>query len=153
MAIDPDLLPPPDTAESVQATRPDQLPPLADDPYQGQQYDPPFDKNYWLACLSDAERAEEKWRQRGRQIIQIYRNETTNARTGQIKTGGITFNVLYANTEVMLPAVYQKPPKPVVRSRFTQASKPQPPMPPIMPPGMPPPGMGMPDIPLPGGPP
>src|SRR5262245_60676118 len=114
MAIDPDLLPPPEAAESVQSTKPDDLP-AADDPYSGQQYDPPFDKKYWLACLSDAERAEEKWRQRGRQIIQIYRNETTNARTGQKQTGGITFNVLYANTEVMLPAVYQKPPKPVVR--------------------------------------
>jgi hypothetical protein len=168
MARDPDLTQPPDDAESVQATKPGQQPVGAsDDPYSGAQYEPEVDKQYWTACLSDAERAEQDWRKRAREIVQIYRNEAKNAKTGRVTTSGVTFNVLYANTEVMLPAVYQKPPKPVVRSRFTKPSPPpQPPMPPMLPglpPGMPPPGMapaGPPPVPtplaagpMPGGPP
>ena len=37
------------------------------------------------------------------------------------------FNILYANTEVMLPAAYSKPPDPVVKSRFVKKSPPDPP--------------------------
>jgi hypothetical protein len=104
-----------------------------------------IDKSYWLACLEDAERAERPWRERGREIIQIYRNETRNYRTGKLSNGPVTFNILYANTEVMLPAVYQKPPEPVVRSRFTSVAE-QPPLPPMGPlpglgPAAPPPGL------------
>src|SRR4029434_1343119 len=88
------------------------------------------DKKYWIACMEDAERAERPWRERGREIIQIYRNETRNARTGKLSAGPVTFNILYANTEVMLPNVYAKPPTPVVRSRFTKVAQPTlPPMP------------------------
>jgi hypothetical protein len=90
------------------------------------------DKAYWLDCLADAERAEQNWRQRGREIVGIYRNEARASRRGaMLGPGPVTFNILYANTEVMLPAVYQKPPEPVVRSRFTKP--PPPPMPPMMP--------------------
>lgn len=148
MAQDPDLtiLPPP--TQSAEAGKPDKQE-LAT--YTTDQGDPvEVDKAYWLACLEDAERAERPWRERGREIIQIYRNETRNSRTGKITAGPVTFNILYANTEVMLPAVYQKPPEPVVRSRFTKVSEPM--MPPPMPgmaPGMPPPP-GMPPL---GGPP
>jgi hypothetical protein len=147
MAQDPEITQVPDNSQSVQGTKPDLPPPGTDDPYAGPQYDQPVDKKYWLACLADAERAEEPWRKRAREIIQIYRNESKNVRTSKAVTGDVTFNILYANTEVMLPAVYQKPPKPVVRSRFTKpAAPPPPPMPMMpgmgMPPGAPPPGMG-----------
>jgi hypothetical protein len=101
------------------------------------------DKPYWLSCMDDAERAEQDWRKRGREVVQIYRNEGSRS-TGKRKVAGdgVTFNILYANTEVMLPAVYQKPPKPVVRSRFTKSAPPMPPpmVPPMAPPGMMPPG-------------
>src|SRR5262245_35161784 len=101
-----------------------------------------IDRKYWIACLDDAERAERDWRQRAKDIIEIYRNEGRN-RSGKLTNGPVTFNILYANTEVTLPAIYQKPPQPVVRSRFVKASAPQAmPMPPMMPPpGMMPPGM------------
>src|SRR5258707_12482747 len=92
-----------------------------------------IDKQYWVDCIEDAERAEQDWRRRGREIIQIYRNETRNARSGKWQAGTITFNILYANTEVMLPAVYQKPPEAVVGSPFTKRGKP-PPRPPPPPP-------------------
>jgi len=98
------------------------------------------DKAYWIACLEDAERAEHNWRNRGREIIQIYRNDGNIGKKGRASDGPIHFNVLFANTEVMLPAIYTKPPQPVVRSRFTKITQPLAPPPGILPPGMAPPG-------------
>ena len=137
MAQDPQITEVPVTIESPERGKPD-VQESGDDPYSGAQYDEPIDKAYWIACLSDAERAEETWRKRGREIVQIYRNDGKAMRTGRTAQGDVIFNILYANTEVMLPAVYQKPPKPVVRSRFTRSAEP-PPMPMPMP--MPPMGM------------
>ena len=145
MATDPDLNPPPLAIPSAEAGKPDKVDVGEADYEQGP--DEEVDKHYWIACLEDAERAEKDWRARGREIVQIYRNETRNHRTGKLSAGPVTFNILYANTEVMLPAVYQKPPTPVVRSRFTKVAEPQPMMPPPMmppPPGIPgaPPALG-----------
>src|SRR5580765_5728255 len=112
-----------------------------------------IDLSWWEKALSDAERAEKSWRARGRDIVQIYRGDIpiTRPRAGKYNSGtsygtkqdtASAFNILYANTEVMLPAAYSKPPDPVVRSRFTKktADPIQPPPPPMM--GVPPP-MGM----------
>ncbi|HEX5261945.1 MAG TPA: hypothetical protein VFW13_00350, partial [Phenylobacterium sp.] len=112
-------------------------------------YGPEPDVDYWLQCLSDAERAEKEWRERGREVVQIYRNEHRTARSIR-STNQVTYNILYANTEVMLPAIYQQPPDPVVRSRYAQPTPPPaPPTMPLPPPGMPP--MGGPPPPLPPG--
>jgi hypothetical protein len=109
--------------------------------------------------LADAERAEQNFRRRGREIVQIYRNDvgTTIGGRSPRSNGKTSFNILYSNTEVMLPAIYQKPPQPVVRSRFTGGNMPVPPppmpmgmssaaggpQPPMVPPGSPPaPGGG-----------
>jgi hypothetical protein len=116
------------------------------------------DISFWEKALADAERAEKDWRQRGREIVQIYRGDIpiTRPKTGRNRSTGYsgpqnssTFNILYANTEVMLPAAYSKPPDPVVRSRFVKKSAvpAPPPPPPIIPGGFglpPPPGMGPP---------
>jgi hypothetical protein len=146
--LDPDLKPPPVDAESPDMGKPNRAP--INDDASNEAYDPTtVDRKYWTDCLDDAERAEQDWRSRARRIIQIYRNETTSGRGGKWKPGEITFNILYANTEVMLPAVYQKPPEPVVRSRFTKASSPTAAsagLPPMGPPG------GMVPPPPPGGP-
>jgi hypothetical protein len=104
----------------------------------------------WLEqILADAERAERNFRRRGREVVQIYRNDvgvTLNKAGRGTLNGKTSFNILYSNTEVMLPAIYQKPPQPVVRSRFTGGNMPVPPPP--MPIGMP----GMPMDPAMGGP-
>ena len=154
MAKDPQIDQPAVTPDSVAATKPDKQDGpgsgIGDDGYAGIDQ---VDKKYWLDCLEDAERAEQDWRRRGREIIQLYRNETRNSRNNRWVAGSITFNVLYANTEVMLPAIYQKPPQPVVRSRFTKVASPPPPMPMMMgPPPMGPPGVPPPQPPMPGGP-
>jgi len=88
-----------------------------------------IDTTWWEKALSDAERAEKDWRARGRDIVQIYRGDIpiTRPKSGKFNAGSVygsrqdtasAFNILYANTEVMLPAAYSKPPDPVVRSRF-----------------------------------
>jgi hypothetical protein len=115
------------------------------------------DTSFWEKALADAERAEKDWRTRGREIVQIYRGDIPISRpkagkfVSSTKQGqSSTFNILYANTEVMLPAAYSKPPDPVVRSRFVKKSAvpAMPPPPPIIPGGpMPPPGMAQPPIP------
>jgi hypothetical protein len=118
------------------------------------------DTSFWEKALADAERAEKDWRSRGREIVQIYRGDIpiTRPKTGKYgralsysgSQNSSTFNILYANTEVMLPASYSKPPDPVVRSRFVKKSAvpAPPPPPPIIPGGfgLPPPSMpqGMP---------
>jgi hypothetical protein len=140
MAKDPEIDQTTVSPDSVAATKPDKQDGvgsgIGDDGYGGIDQ---VDKKYWLDCLEDAERAEQDWRRRGREIIQLYRNETRNSRNNRWVAGSITFNILYANTEVMLPAIYQKPPQPVVRSRFTKVATPPPPMPPMPPPMMGPP--------------
>lgn len=140
MAEDPQITQTTVDPPSVAGTQPDQQP-IGNTDVPGSDT-AAVDRSFWIACLDDAERAEQEWRQRGRQIIQIYRNQTRNSTSGLMQAGPITFNILYANTEVMLPAIYTKPPEPVVRSRFTRVAEPPPPMPP-MPPPLPP--MGAPD--------
>jgi hypothetical protein len=90
-----------------------------------------LDTSFWERALSDAERAEKDWRVRGREIVQIYRGDIpiTRPKAGKLSTVSTSrlsqssvFNILYANTEVMLPAAYSKPPDPVVRSRFVKKS-------------------------------
>jgi uncharacterized protein YqfB (UPF0267 family) len=136
-----------------------------------------IDLGWWERALADAERAEKPWRARGRDIVQIYRGDIpiTRPRSGKYNAASTygskqdtasAFNILYANTEVMLPAAYSKPPDPVVRSRFIKKTadpiQPAPigppgmPPPDLPPPGLAPPGLappGPPGVPLPPGPP
>lgn len=127
MAVDPSIekpvvaaVPPAETGDPAKQVDSSKV----DDPNLG------IDPKYWMQCLEDAERAEADWRKRGREIIQIYRNEsgndTTQNRPAKTKgrSGRVVFNILFANTETMLPAVYTKPPEPIVRSRFTNPDNP-----------------------------
>jgi hypothetical protein len=41
------------------------------------------DTKFWERALADAERAERDWRQRGREIIRIYRNDGYYTSTGK----------------------------------------------------------------------
>jgi hypothetical protein len=135
--------PPPTGADKPELTAsPSSAPPDS----EGQE---PVDTKYWERCLSDAERAERDWRKRGREITAIYRNEHGSGGSGKSRKGSnkVTFNILFANTETMLPAIYTQPPEPVVRSRFTAPDKPpQSPLPPPMagPVGPPMPSTGLP---------
>ena len=126
---------------SAEIGKPDRV----DLPQDDSQQDDPIaevDREFWEKALADAERAEKDWRARGREIIRIYRNDGYYTQAGKKALNkDIVFNVLFSNTEVMLPNIYATPPKPVVKSRFVRKSEPvEPPPPPPPFPGLPPMG-------------
>ena len=63
----------------------------------------------WLDEIKDAKKRESDFRKDGERVLKIYgaeKNETT------------PFNVLFSNTETLLPALYSAVPRPVVNRRF-----------------------------------
>lgn len=63
----------------------------------------------WLDEIKDAKKRERDFRKDGERVLKIYgaeKNETT------------PFNVLFSNTETLLPALYSAVPRPVVNRRF-----------------------------------
>jgi hypothetical protein len=63
----------------------------------------------WLAEIEDAKKREKDYRKEGIKIHSIYNGE---------KSKEIPFNILYSNTETLLPALYSSVPRPVVQRRF-----------------------------------
>jgi hypothetical protein len=64
---------------------------------------------YWLNEISAAKKREKDYRKEGRRILEIYEGEKPNE---------TPFNILYSNTETLLPALYSAVPRPVVQRRF-----------------------------------
>lgn len=64
---------------------------------------------FWLNELSLADKREERWRKRATEVSDIYEAE---------KRDQNSFNILFSNTETLLPALYNASPRPVVRRRF-----------------------------------
>jgi hypothetical protein len=67
-----------------------------------------------LDMISRAREVEREWRDRSREVVKRYRDE--RKRSEVLKDP--RFNILYANTETMLPLLYSQTPKPDVRRRF-----------------------------------
>ncbi|KQT52262.1 MULTISPECIES: hypothetical protein [unclassified Aureimonas] len=68
----------------------------------------------WQERISDATGVERKWRDAGREVVKIYRAE----KTADGSAGRGRFNMLFANTSILFPSVYQQPPQADVRRRF-----------------------------------
>ena len=66
----------------------------------------------WLAELTIAHREEKDWREEGKKLWEMYEGGKKKAHS---------FNILWANTELLLPAVYNSTPEPDVRRRFRDA--------------------------------
>lgn len=64
---------------------------------------------YWLNEISAARKRESDYRKEGQRVLDIYEGK---------KTETTPFNILYSNTETMLPALYSSTPRPVVQRRF-----------------------------------
>jgi hypothetical protein len=64
---------------------------------------------HWLNEISAAKKREKEWRKDGKEILEIYGGE---------KSDTTPFNILYSNTETLLPALYSAVPRPVVQRRF-----------------------------------
>lgn len=71
----------------------------------------------WLDAISLASREEEDWREQGDAILRIYRDDDYRG-AGVEQAAKRKFNILYANTETLAPAVYNSTPVPDVRRRF-----------------------------------
>lgn len=66
----------------------------------------------WLLELKLADKREDKWRKKADKVWKRYRQD-------EIKKH--SFNILWSNTEVMRPAIYNTLPKPDVRRRYQDA--------------------------------
>lgn len=71
--------------------------------------DPAEPVRFWLKEIAAARRREKDYRKDGERIRSIYAGE---------KADSIPYNILFANTEVILPALYSAVPRPVVQRRY-----------------------------------
>lgn len=63
----------------------------------------------WFAELDDAKKRDKNFHREGKRINGIYSSEEGNK---------VPFNILYSNTDTLLPALYSSVPRPVVQRRF-----------------------------------
>lgn len=64
---------------------------------------------HWLEEIDDAIKRDEDYKKQGKRIIEIYESADTKK---------VPFNILYSNTDTLLPALYSAVPRPVIRRRF-----------------------------------
>lgn len=69
----------------------------------------------WLEEIKHSKKHEKDFRKQGESIIEINNGE---------KPDKIPFNILYSNTETLVPALYSQTPRPIVKRRFNQDEKP-----------------------------
>ena len=67
----------------------------------------------WNLEWQQASEAEKTWRKKAKDVIETYRDEKDRSNS--------QFNILWANTELLRPALYNSTPKPDVRRRFRDA--------------------------------
>lgn len=63
----------------------------------------------WFAELEDAKKRDKDFHNEGKRINDIYSSEEEDK---------VPFNILYSNTDTLLPALYSSAPRPVVQRRF-----------------------------------
>ena len=66
----------------------------------------------WLRQIDEAGKREKDWRVVGRNVQEIYEG---------CKESKTPFNILFSNTDTLLPALYNNTPRPVVQRRFRDA--------------------------------
>lgn len=72
--------------------------------------------NYWMKQLFASGKRLERWLESGKRISAIY--EADRNKDPKDGSPAIPFNILYSNTETLLPALYNEIPRPVVQTRF-----------------------------------
>ena len=70
---------------------------------------PAEEVRYWLGEIASAKRREKDYRKDGDEVIEIYCGK---------KPDQISFNILFSQTETLLPALFSQVPRPVVQRRF-----------------------------------
>jgi hypothetical protein len=75
----------------------------------------------WLDAIDDALKREKAWRTKATPIVDLYEQEKSTAESG----GDVAdFNILYANTETLSPAVYNNTPRPQVKRTIDKENPP-----------------------------
>lgn len=74
----------------------------------------------WLEKISKAGKLESDWRQAGRDVVDLYRDDERGSGAAEyvVKNTESSFNILHSNTETLKPALYSHTPRPDVRRRF-----------------------------------
>lgn len=68
--------------------------------------------DYWMGQEDIADKEEDKWPDRSREIIKRYRDERGSAGNAH------RFNILWSNVQTLLPTYYARTPKPEVSRRY-----------------------------------
>src|SRR5262245_65124335 len=88
-----------------------------DERYEDEEFNPaiePEKAKAWLNLLEESEEAFEKWNDHCDNIERLYANlERLNVQSREKE-----FQMFWANTEVLKPAIYANPPVPVVVAKF-----------------------------------
>jgi hypothetical protein len=89
----------------------------SEDTEKSQQGTPADTVKRWLRELDAADRHEKTWRERAEKIVNLYKDQ--RSQSGEQADGAQRrFNILYANTEVLKGAMYQRCPVPDIRRRW-----------------------------------
>lgn len=84
---------------------------MADESASGTEIDQ--NVQFWLNEIDAAKKREKDYRKDGRSIRELYAGE---------KKAETPFNILFSNTETMLPAMYSQVPRPIVKYRYKDDS-------------------------------
>lgn len=87
-----------------------------------EDFNQPDNKNsgpakHWLDEIHKAESRLKKYFDRCKEITKRYRDEREQS-TGNYRNRGQRFNILWSNTQTILPMLYSRMPKPVIERRF-----------------------------------
>lgn len=84
--------------------------------------DEPLNISGWLNRIECAKRKESNWRTEAKRCFKIYRASGRFGDDGSYDSSGdyddIIFNILYSNTETLVPALFSNAPKPDVRNQY-----------------------------------
>ena len=81
------------------------------------------DVKFYERQLELADKHEERFRNRAKKVIRVYKDEPTQKTGTHANRDGLShFNILWANTQTQLPAMYSAQPKPDVRRRWRERS-------------------------------
>ena len=71
--------------------------------------EPSPEVTFWSKEIDFAKKREKRFRQEAEDVVKLYEAQRPEANS---------FNILYSNTETLLPAVYNQTPRPIVERRF-----------------------------------
>jgi hypothetical protein len=76
--------------------------------------DPGYSVEVWKGELKRARKAFQNWERDSDKIVKRYRDDDKD----RLDSDAPRFSVLWSNTQTLIPAVYARPPQPVVQRRF-----------------------------------